>query len=246
MVKYNNPPIIEAVCEFRFGTDTKWDMTIPGIMYGEIQKEFPHVEQRTLQDINLPEDTSGKGTRINTITLARFLSEDKKRLIQVGPRILSINQLKPYGTWPEFKSLIEYALNTLSQKVVLNSVQRIGLRYVNRIEIPEKTVNIEDYFKFRPFLGERLHGYPYTSFMVGCIFPLYGDRDTCKVELTNGVPETSDASAFMLDIDYSLIKPQDIAANQSLEWVESAHGKVEDFFEGCISDSLRDLFGGVN
>ncbi len=242
MTKYNNSPIIEAVCEFRFGSDTRWDMTIPGILYHEIQKEFPHIEQHALQDINLPQNTSEKSTRINTTVLARFLSEDKKKLIQIGPRILSINQLGPYGTWSEFKSLIGYALDTLGQIVELNSIQKIGLRYINKIEIPGKNVKLEEYFKFRPHLGENLQEKIFTGFMVGCIFSLCEGRDSCKVELANGAPEDSDASAFILDIDYSLIKAQEIALNQSLDWLENAHENVDDFFEGCISDTLRDLF----
>jgi uncharacterized protein (TIGR04255 family) len=66
MTKYNNPPIIDAVCEFRFGKDTDWDMTIPGVVYREIKTNFPHKEQHALQDINLSQNASDKGTRINT------------------------------------------------------------------------------------------------------------------------------------------------------------------------------------
>ena len=120
MTKYNNTPIIEAVCEFRFGKDTDRDMTIPGVVYREIKTNFPHKEQHALQDINLPQNASDKGTRVNTRTIARFLSNDKKELIQVGPRLLSINRLKPYQTWSEFKSLIGNTFNLLSQNIVEN------------------------------------------------------------------------------------------------------------------------------
>jgi len=245
MVKYNNSPIIEAVCEFRFGNDTIWNMTIPGILYAEIQKDFPHIQQHMLQDINLPQDTPTKGAQITTIPLTQFQSENKKRIIQVGSRILSINRLKPYDTWSEFKSTIESTFNTLGKKVELRSIQRIGLRYINRIEIPEKSAKLEDYFKFRPFLGEGLNEYPYVGFIVGCVFPFNEERDSCKVELTRVLPENSDASAFMLDIDYFLNKPHGIEVDQSLEWIERAHDKTEIFFEGCISDPLRNIFDEV-
>jgi len=244
MAKYNNSPIIEAVCEFKFGKDTNWDMTVPGIIYNEIQKEFPHKEQHANQNINLPtEDTPGEA-HINIINMARFLSKDKKTIIQVGQNTLSINRLQPYVNWSEFSSLIQYAFNILSRKVVLNSIQRVGLRYINRIEIPQKSVILDDYFKFRPFFGDELQR-NYSGFMVGCMFPFFGGRDSCKVELTNVVPENKDASAFMLDIDYSLIKPQGIRVEQSLEWVDKAHEEVEKIFEGCISNQLKDLFEEV-
>lgn len=241
MAKYNNSPITEAVCEFKFGKDANWDMTIPGIIYSEIQKDFPYKEQHALQNIDLPtEKTPGKA-QINIINMVRFLSKDKKSMIQVGQSTLSIHRLQPYINWSEFSSLIKYAFDTLDQKVSLKSIQRIGLRYINRIEIPQKSVILDDYFNFRPYFGEGLQR-DYSGFIIGCMFPFLGGRDSCKVELTNVVPENKDSSAFMLDIDYSLLKPQDVAVGKSLEWVENAHVEIENIFEVCISNPLRDLF----
>jgi len=51
---------------------------------------------------------------------------------------------------------------------------------------------------------------------VGCIFPIIGDRESCKIELTTAVPEGSNASAFTLDLDYSMTKPESIQFDQSL------------------------------
>jgi uncharacterized protein (TIGR04255 family) len=244
MAKYNNPPIMEAVCEFKFAEDTKWDMTIPGILYSEIQREFPHKGQHLIQQVNiLTKDTPAK-TQIRKIELVKFLNKDKTTLIQIGPRMLSINQLKPYNTWSHFKHHIEYAFNILNQKTELTAPQRIGMRYINRVEVPLKEVDLNDYFEFRPYFGKNMQR-NYNSFLVGCIFPFYEGRDSCKVELTGAVPENNEASAFMLDIDYSLAKPQSIAVDKSLEWIENAHEETSTAFEGCISNPLREIFGEV-
>ncbi|QMS90513.1 hypothetical protein HUN01_24125 [Nostoc edaphicum CCNP1411] len=37
--QYPNPPIEEAVCEFRFAPDPAWNLTIPGLFYEKI-KDF--------------------------------------------------------------------------------------------------------------------------------------------------------------------------------------------------------------
>jgi uncharacterized protein (TIGR04255 family) len=39
--KYEKPPIIEAVCEFRFSGKSKWDLTIPGLIYDSVKDEYP-------------------------------------------------------------------------------------------------------------------------------------------------------------------------------------------------------------
>jgi uncharacterized protein (TIGR04255 family) len=33
---YPNPPLIEAICEFRFNPGQTWVWTVPGLIYNEI------------------------------------------------------------------------------------------------------------------------------------------------------------------------------------------------------------------
>ena len=40
MVEYNNSPIIESICEFRFTEDTSWDITVPGLIFEDVRKEY--------------------------------------------------------------------------------------------------------------------------------------------------------------------------------------------------------------
>ena len=48
--KYLNPPIVEVVCELRASSDSKWDLTIPGLIYEELKGDFPNKEQRIFQE----------------------------------------------------------------------------------------------------------------------------------------------------------------------------------------------------
>src|SRR5437667_2265720 len=49
---YNKPPLIEAVCDFRFSSSQPWDWTIPGLLYEQIRDNFPNKTQ-----INIIETT---------------------------------------------------------------------------------------------------------------------------------------------------------------------------------------------
>lgn len=51
--------------------------------------------------------------------------------------------------------------------------------------------------------------------------------------------------AVMLDLDYFLAKPGQVALDDLLEWVEAAHSRVEKVFEACITDRLRQMFEEV-
>lgn len=86
--QYPNPPLIEAVCEFRFQADPGWDATVPGRLYrvrgvdevermlreqpaitpllGEaaawITAAFGHGTTVVLEDVTDPDDEDDRGT----------------------------------------------------------------------------------------------------------------------------------------------------------------------------------------
>jgi len=237
------------VCEIRFTDDTEWDITVPGLIFEDIRTQYPQKEQRATQEINISMSSAHVGkshSQMKRQDFAVFLTDDKKSRIQVGPRILLINQLKPYRAWNDFKSQVSYAFQKLSTKVELAGVQRIGLRYINKIEIQMENnqVLLDKYFEFRPFCGERLpqtHG----EFIVGCVFPYSDDRDLCRIELSSAMPENKGSLAFLLSLDYFLAKPRSISVTQAIDWIEDAHGNIENLFEGCILPPLREIFGEV-
>lgn len=236
--KYANPQISEAVCEFRLSPDSKWDLTIPGLIYEKVCKDFPHKEQRLIQEVRLIQDPEGLQQQTHTSERILFLTNNRKTFIQVGSHFLSINRLKPYSTWEQFKPNIEKAFSALKEIIDVKELQRIGLRYINRFEIPGHSVNLDDYFGFRPFLVEDLPQ-DMMNFSIRCLLPFFDERDTCRLNLTNAVPEKPGNTGFLLDLDYSSAPPQTVSAKKALGWVEAAHQQVEQVFEACITDRLR-------
>ncbi len=238
---YANPPIAEAVCEFRLAPDTKWDLTIPGLVYEKVSSEFPHKEQRIMQSLTTKRAESGLEQEVRLEERVVFLTNDRRAFIQVGPGLLAIHVLKPYPTWNGFKPRIETAFRTLTSIMQVKGFERIGLRYVNRIAIPELHMNLEDYFDFYPFLGPSLPQ-ELASFVAGAQVIFENGRDACKFQLINAVPEKTEKVAFVLDLDYYLAKPSAVSSEGALAWVETAHHRIQELFEGCVKDRLRKVF----
>jgi uncharacterized protein (TIGR04255 family) len=238
---YSNPPIIEAVCEFRFRPETNWDLTVPGLIYEKVKERFKHKEQRILQEVSLTQIQNGVQQTLQTNERMMFLEEGRKRFIQIGQHILAVNCLRPYPGWKEYKQDITSTYSALNDVVPVKGFQRIGLRYINKIDIPKKRINIEDYFEYRPFLGKKLPQ-ELDSFITQCWFSFYHGRDTCKLQITNAVPEKPETVSFILDLDYSLIKSEEVRVDSALDWVDEAHKNIEDVFEGCLTHKCRGLF----
>lgn len=241
--KYKNPPVVEAVCEFRLTQDTPWDLTIPGLFYERVKTAFPHREQRVVQEVDLTQEPQGLQQRIRTSERVLLFTQDRKMLIQLGPRLLVVNALRPYPTWQGFKPRIEMAWSELQRVVEISGLERIGLRYINRIKLPEKDVKLDKYFGFYLTLGPRLPK-NIVSFIAVAEFLYNEDRDRCRVRL-EPARDSAEESTCMLDIDYFLARSRAVEVADALQWVEEAHSRVEEVFEGCITDRLRALFEEV-
>jgi uncharacterized protein (TIGR04255 family) len=239
--KYLNSPIVEAVCEFRFLPETQWDMTVPGLFYERVKAEYPLKEKRLLVT-NQPQTRTEEGITQETkfTPLAAFLSPDSKTFVQIGENHLLIHRIKPYLTWTQFKPAIQSNFQFLNEIIPNIKIGRIGLRYINRIEVPSVNINLDAYFELRPFLGAQLPQL-ITSFSIGCRFEYPESNSSCRVQLVSTPADAPENKAVTLDIDYYLNKPESVSPEDAMDWVESAHSKVESLFEGCITDRIREI-----
>ena len=50
---------------------------------------------------------------------------------------------------------------------------------------------------------------------------------------------------MILDLDYFLAQPEQVSLDDVFQWIEVAHGHIEEVFEACITDWLRETFEEV-
>jgi uncharacterized protein (TIGR04255 family) len=239
--KYKNPPISEVVCEFQFGQDSPWDLAIPGLVYEKVRTIFPIRSQATRVTMGISANQEGIGQQIGTVPVMRLSSEDERFLMQVGTHLLSVNHLKPYSSWERFLPLIEDSFKAYCEVAAPRSIHRIGLRYVNSIQIPGPNIDLEDYFEFRPYVGPNLPG-AIGPFMMTVQIPFEDTRDVLNLQLASLAGISPDIATIILDLDYFLVKSGDVGLDNVSAWVDSAHKHIGDTFEACITDQLKQIF----
>ncbi len=243
MVGYKNPPIVEAVCEFRFSKNTVWNSDIPSKLYEKIKDEFPNTEIRNEQHIEIKATKKGgiEESNLESVDRCVYLNNERKILIQIAPRMISISCLKPYPSWEVFKQKIKLAYDTLGELTEINEIDRIGLAYVDKIEIPEEPVKLKEYFKFYPHLSNELPQV-FGNFIIGCDFIYNEGRDLCRLQLTKAMPGKKENNAFLLTTDYFTAKINSVKPIEAINWIEKAHIELKQIFIGCITEKLEDLF----
>jgi uncharacterized protein (TIGR04255 family) len=241
--QYRNPPLVEVLCEFHFAPDRFQDFdSFIGLLYEKLQGDFPRKYSLQLQASQISIDNSGTpGFTEQLLPLVRFQSSNEQVLIQVGQNLLTINHLKPYASWEEFLRSVTMGLNVYRETARPETIQHITLRYINRIDIPGSCISLEDYFEFRPLMKQKLLQ-DISAFTLGIQIPYEETRDILNVQLASINSESPNRVAAILDLTYSLVCLGDLPFNAVTEWLTTAHDHINDAFEACITDQLRNVF----
>ncbi|MHB8763286.1 MAG: TIGR04255 family protein, partial [Deferrisomatales bacterium] len=234
--KLKNPPLVEALCEFRFDPAAPWDWAIPGQMYDQIKDRFPKKAQVNAVGFQLHAPAGEKPTTEAVFEgphRVQFKRDDESAMVQVGQHLLAINQLPPYDNWEAFKKMVIEVLGIYRTIDPGASITRIGLRYINKLTAPpEGPVELDDYVSVFPKLpgplSSPLNGY-FQRFEI-----IYEDPPGLLVH-QNGLQGDGHERHIVLDLDFFSAfagkdRPEDVSV-----WLDRAHDRVEDAFTVSLS-----------
>lgn len=177
----------------------------------------------------------------------QFFRSNRSAAISASPEVLTVSLLEPYTTWQDFKSLILSNFLIFKEVISPKCLKRIGLRYINRFDFSESpTERLEDIFNFHPTVPQDLPQV-YAAFADRVEIPYEDGRNRFGVALQT-ISEKPDVLSFILDLAYYTATPESaesVALDSIGEWIETAHDRIEDAFEKCITDRCRTRFGGT-
>ena len=245
--KYKNPPIEEAVVEFRFAPGEEWNLTIPGKLH-----EHPSIKNkyqgkpRTQKFIDAAlqsgaDQTSNLAVR-EGVGRIQLVDPEGRHVISLGMDVMSVNLLRPYNGWNDFRPQIEDALKAYFDVAKPTGVNRVGVRYINRIVIEGREVTLDTYFRYKPPSVQQ-----FPKKMAGFFNRVeYVYEDAIKLLLTQAtVDAPADCSAFLVDIDVIWEKETLKELPDIMRLVDDLHEREGEAFEAVITDAAREVFNAA-
>jgi len=233
---YKKPPIVEAVIETRFSSalsekDVRDFMRKNGPRFG-------HVEEQEQVEF-----TFGQTQSISrTFAGARMVSADASEVVVITTQSIVVARNAPYTGWTALKERALAELSSLRKLGATRRVSRLGVRYINRIDVPnnsDKQFSPEPYltvFPGRPALLRQAPAEGYNLALTGCQVGGY----TVNINTGTVPPALIDHGAILVDIDSYVTGDMDIPAITAR--LDEVHDIKNAVFESLITDEARKLF----
>ncbi len=241
--KYERAPLQEAIFEVRFINDS-FDSAIPGQIYEKVRKEFPQKKdiKQFFFAVGLQEHQFKRSSDIRAPCMQAWNTQ-QSQCVQVGPGIIAANDLS-YNGWETFLPAIRRIVDSYVEVVSPQEVERVGMRFINRILIPEDKVSISNFFQIGisvPPIINNSHSFDITL----------NSRINGKFDVLTKVRFTSDSLkkgesgvAFVLDLDASVSSLISADSTEIIEVARSAHNRIGAIFEGLLLPPTREILGG--
>lgn len=237
---YPNAPIVEAVFDVKVSNTIIVNPSIFEQFAKTELKEFPISNKR--QNVNVRIDNSrGTGHIGKTTNLLGYIFSNIQgnRKVQFRLDGYSFNMLRPYSNWDDFS---DTAFKHLQKYITLAkplAITRIGLRYINRIDLPFENQEFENYIKYLPPVPAGLPK-KFEKYFLQMQIPV--DDDLSKAVISQTFEQEKNGRIpFIIDID--VFQDDRIKANDSLtEKFNSLRNLKNRIFEDLVTEDCKHFF----
>jgi uncharacterized protein (TIGR04255 family) len=212
---------------------------------------FPTLVEHKNKHLNVKVEKTTQSITTIEQTLWTYYAKDRKKHTRIEPTDFYI-QYDKYGTFEQLKKDFQLVFNALLTSYGERNITRIGLRYIDEIEIEME--HQEDVFDWKEYLNPNLFSAlsvppkkdrKFISRAFSNLEFNYGDHNLIlKYGMFNpDYPSPIKKKVFILDSD--AFKKDNVPDNEICDVLEDLHSRISDLFENSlIKNGLRKIMDG--
>lgn len=241
--KYKKNYLTQVICQLTFVSPLE-------SISDELMKRFKdglgegygELSRQELRGIVVHNDGSSVSTESQNRQTWELLSTDKKHSIAVAPESMSIT-FKTYSTFADNSLVIQKVLDEFTKiQPELETIQRLGLRYVNTVTVQSDDVDWKEYIN--PKLAASIDFIPSDELRRSMHGMVIQHDDDTAMNFNYGIynqyfPGPITDNEFILDYDAYNVEP--IPVKNSMDLLKSFNKALAIYFENSITDKLRDI-----
>jgi len=239
ILTYTAPPIVEAVVQFVFADpleDGKYRK-----LHHRLKREYAN--EAAAENVNATVDFQKRTVNFQGEPQIRFSSQDEADVLVLQKTSLTWSRLAPYEGWERFASRVHTEMEAAYAVTGIRRLTRIGVRYINRIDIPptdDGLVMYEHYLNINLNLPDF---FPYVNKYAWRIEREFVDSGLLAIVQSAVVdPEIPNTGAIILDIDVVLLHNLPTKMTGIFAKLDEMRLLKNRVFEISISDKARASF----
>lgn len=238
-LSYKRPPITEAVIEVRFSSPIKETSIAKVAKY--FKKQYENESKKIAYSLKV--DMASTNVEKTGEKFLQFSSNDMTQIFILKKASFILSQRAPYTSWEDHIARFERDFCLLRKHAGHQEIKRIGVRYINRIDIPlngQTTVEESEYLniypKYPPILGN-LDSY---AIQQRSNLNSIGARLTINSAVVPSPLAQHSSIMFDQDIARETDPPQ--KTEDVILFLNQVRSEKNSIFEACITDKARGLF----
>jgi uncharacterized protein (TIGR04255 family) len=241
-VNYGHAPITEAVIQLV--TSSAVNGAERGKVARRLKALYPNSQPLQTFNINISA-TGGPGVAVGPQPQGfRLSSDDQADIVLIQHNGVVISRLAPYPGWEKFRERATAVWTEWRAATSNPPVSRIGVRYINRIDVPyvnEPMIDPRDYVLFSP-QDPGISSAPMQGYVVQITKLTDVPHWLTSVASTLvSPPPLLDHISILFDID--VFRTEEIPRRDDELWavVDEARTIKNEIFERCITKKTREL-----
>ncbi len=209
-------PIVEAVIEFRARVEAKWVEEDISRRLGESLTEYPNRQSLTQGSFTAhiqlgPRDSTDQESESAPTFMrqgwlgVRATESDGLQIAQFKADGFSFSRLAPYESWDQFRTEALRLWEIHRSLSESTEIARIGVRFINRLEVPIDGLEFGDYFRGFP---DNPGDLPTAEFLYQDSMGVPGHPYIVKLARTFQLPQADNATTLSLLLDIDAFCPE--------------------------------------
>lgn len=241
-MRYKKAPILEAVLEFRWAHPNSLEEVESILSLPEFESfAAPKPRHAISASLDLQAGEVSQDRRHVGFEVAR---RDGTEIVFLEQGKFVFIQRAPYDRWEYFSKQALEILEPVTRKLGVNEFSRIGVRFVNRIDVPFSDggkFNTDDYITVK-FDGPRADLGIIDEFQMRLVKPTTKHGISYALSVATSPSPLAKHGGIILDIDVFTSKPTPTCVPEFFDLLSTMRDEKNAIFESCITDSSRALF----
>lgn len=239
-----NAPITEALIDIRVKLPSTIDVKSIDSLFEKIKHRYPARQEHRVSEFSFelkPDQDPVKASKMR-VNGYRYVSADKKQIVQARLEGFTMSRLHPYTEWKDLRDEAKELWQYYKAITKPEAITRVALRYINNLNTPLPINDFADYLTAPPIVPAGL-AQGISSFLTRVTIhePAIGANAVITQALETVLPEKTHLP-IILDIDVFKYNPEGIEEKDAWDTIEQLRHFKNKIFDKSITPKLKETY----